>query len=166
MVFQIADHAIEFQQHHLLQRIGTDIMSFIAGPPVAPVVGTVKVFNGAVGVVDVVMQLVSAVSTVQQTGEHILLGVFWLPAFCPFPEFLHLFPCGPVDDGLMVVFKDSPFFFWIVQAALILEGLGVGLEVDQGARVLPEGQDFGDGGLTPFAGGILALFTVNANLKL
>ena len=54
--------------------------------------------------------------------------------------------------------EDSPIFFGIVQAALIFERFGVGLEIDQGARVLPEGQDFGDGGLTPFAGGVLALF--------
>lgn len=59
--------------------------------------------------------------------------------------------------------EDSPIFFGIVQAALVLEGLGIGLEVDQSARVLPEGQDFGDGGLTPFAGGVLALFAALAD---
>ena len=137
-------------------------MGFVAGSPVAPVVGTVEILNGAVGMVDVVMQLMAAVGAVQQTSEHILLGVLGLPALCPLPELLHLFPCGLVDDGLMVVFKDSPIFFGIVQAALILEGFGVGFEINQGARVLPEGQDFGDGGLTPFAGGVLALFATLA----
>ena len=163
MVFQIADHAIEFQQHHLLQRIGPDIVGFIAGSPIAPVVGTVKVFNGAVGVVDVVMQLVAAVGTVQQTGEHILLGVLGFPALCPLPEPLHLLPCGGVDDGFMVVFKDGPVFFGVFQAALVFEGLGIGLEIDKRTCVLPEGQDFGDGGFTPFAGCVLALFAALAD---
>ena len=80
-------------------------MGFVAGAPVAPVVGAVEILNGAVGMVDVVMQLMAAVGAVQQTGEHILLGVLGLPALCPLPELLHLFPCGLVDDGLMVVFK-------------------------------------------------------------
>lgn len=138
-------------------------MGFVAGSPVAPVVGTVEILNGAVGMVDVVMQLMAAVGAVQQTGEHILLGVLGLPALCPLPELLHLFPCGLVDDGLMVVFKDSPIFFGIVQAALVLERLGVGFEIDQSTRILPEGQNFGDGGLTPFAGGVLALFAALAD---
>ena len=30
-------------------------------------------------------------------------------------------------------------------------------------RILPEGQNFGDGGLTPFAGGVLALFAALAD---
>ena len=80
-------------------------MGFVAGSPVAPVVGTVEILNGAVGMVDVVMQLMAAVGAVQQTGEHILLGVLGLPALCPLPELLYLFPCGLVDDSLMVVFK-------------------------------------------------------------
>ena len=80
-------------------------MGFVAGAPVAPVVGAVEILNGAVGMVDVVMQLMAAVGAVQQTSEHILLGVLGLPALCPLPELLHLFPCGLVDDGLMVVFK-------------------------------------------------------------
>ena len=158
VVFQVADHAVEFQQYHLLQRVGPDIVGFVAGAPIAPVVGAVEILNGAVRVVDVVMQLVATVGAIQQTGEHILLGVLGLPALRLLPELLHLLPCSLVDDGLMVVLKDSPIFFGIVQTALIFEGLGVGLEIDQGARVLPEGQDFGYGGLTPFAGGVLALF--------
>ena len=44
-------------------------MGFVAGSPVAPVVGTVEILNGTVGVVDVVVQLVAAVGAVQQTGE-------------------------------------------------------------------------------------------------
>ena len=51
------------------------------------------------------MQLMAAVGAVQQTGEHILLGVLGLPALCPLPELLHLLPCSLVDDGLMVVLK-------------------------------------------------------------
>ncbi len=73
--------------------------------------------------VNVVIQLMAAVGAVQQTGEHILLGVFGLPALRPLPELLHLFPCGLIDDSLMVVLKDIPIFFGIVQAALVLEGL-------------------------------------------
>ena len=138
-------------------------MGFVAGAPVAPVIGTVEILNGAVGMVDVVMQLMAAIGAVQQTSEHILFGVLGLPALRPLPEFLHLFPCGLVDDGLMVVFKNSPIFFGVLQAALVLKRLGIGLEVDQGARVFPEGQDFGDGGLTPFAGGVLALFAALAD---
>ena len=117
-------------------------MGFVAGSPVAPVVGTVEILNGAVGMVDVVMQLMAAVGAVQQTGEHILLGVLGLPALCPLPELLHLFPCGLVDDGLMVVFKDSPIFFGIVQAALVLERLGVGFEIDQSTPYTPGGSEF------------------------
>lgn len=71
MVFQVANHPIEFQQYHLFQRISPDIVGFVAGASVAPVVGTVEVFNGAVGVVDVVMQLMPAVGAVQQTGKGI-----------------------------------------------------------------------------------------------
>ena len=105
MVFQVADHTVECQQYHLLQRVGPDIVGFVTGAPVAPVVGTVEILNEAVGVVDVVMQLVAAVGAVQQTGEHILLGIFGLPALCPLPELLHLLPGGLFDDGLMVVLK-------------------------------------------------------------
>lgn len=55
----------------MFQRISPDIVGFVAGASVAPVVGTVEVFNGAVGVVDVVMQLMPAVGAVQQTGKGI-----------------------------------------------------------------------------------------------
>ena len=138
-------------------------MGFVAGAPVAPVVGTVEILNGAVGMVDVVMQLMAAVGAVQQTGEHILLGVLGLPAFRPLPELLYLLPCGGVDNGLMVVLKDGPVFFRVHQAALILEGLGVGLEIDKSAGVLPEGQDFCNGSLAPLAGRVLALFAALAD---
>ena len=122
-------------------------MSFVAGSPVAPVVGTVEILNGAVGMVDVVVQLVAAVGAVQQTGAHLLFGVLGFPALCPLSELLHLLPCGGVNDGFMVVLKDGPIFFGVDQTALILEGLGIGLEIDQGARVLPEGQNFVNRGL-------------------
>ena len=105
-------------------------MGFVAGPPVAPVVGTVEILNGAVGMVDVVMQLVASVGAVQQTGEHILFAVLGFPALRPLPELLHLLPCGGVDDGLVVILKDGPIFFGVDQTALILEGLGIGLEID------------------------------------
>ena len=138
-------------------------MGFIAGPPIAPVVGTVEILNGAVRVVDVVMQLVAAVGTIQQTGEHILLGVLGFPSLRSLPELLHLLPCGGVDDGLMVVIKDGPVFFGVFQAALVFERLGIGLEIDKRTRVFSEGQDFGDGGLTPLARGVLALSAALAN---
>ena len=78
---------------------------------------------------------------------------------CPSKKRCKLFYSNGLQLHLFYLQKeDSPIFFGIVQTALIFEGLGVGLEIDQGARVLPEGQDFGYGGLTPFAGGVLALF--------
>ena len=63
----------------------------------------------------------------------------------------------------MVVFKDGPVFFRVHQAALILEGLGVGLEIDKSAGVLPEGQDFCNGSLAPLAGRVLAFFAALAD---
>ena len=163
MIFQIADHTVEFQQHHLLQRVGADIVGFVAGPPVAPVVGTVEIFNGTVDVVEIVVQLVAAVSAVQQIGEHILLGFLGFPALRSITEFLHLFPCGGVNDDLVVVFKNGPVFFGVDQTAFVLKGFGICFEVDQSAGVLPERQNFGDRGFTPFARCILALFTALAD---
>ena len=62
-----------------------------------------------------------------------------------------------------MVFKDGPVFFGVDQTAFVLKGFGICLKVNQGAGVLPERQDFGDRGFTPFAGCILALFTALAD---
>ena len=110
-------------------------MGFVAGPPVAPVVGAVEVFNGRVDVVEVVVQLVAAVGAVQQTGKHTLSGFLGFPALCSLTELLHPVPCGLVDNGFMVVLKDGPVFFGVDQTALVLEGLGVGFEIDQGSSM-------------------------------
>ena len=99
-------------------------------------------------------QLPAAVGAVQQVRKHTLLAVLLLggTAFRFANPFLHLLKGTPFDNGFVDILEDCPVFLRVFQTALVLEGLGVGLEIDHIAAIFLRGQNLCDGGFAPFVG--------------
>lgn len=82
--------------------------------------------------VDVIPQLVTAVGAVQQIRKDALFAIlrFRRTALCPLDDLLlYLLKGVPVDNRLVNILEDDPVFFRVIDAGLILEGFGVGLEL-------------------------------------
>ena len=65
---------------------------------------------------------------------------------------LHLLPDLPLDNRLMDILEHGPVFLRIRNADLILEGLGIGLEIHNIPTTLLLPQNLFNGGLAPFVG--------------
>ena len=63
----------------------------------------------------------------------------------------------------MNILEDDPVFFRVINTGLILEGFGVGFEVDHIAAVFLLRQDFANGAVFPTAGVWLRLFAAPAD---
>ena len=71
------------------------------------------------------VKIATAVSTDQQTREHIVLA-FVGAALTDFaPLLLHLLKYGPFNDWLVDVLKDDPILTVILQPLFVLVGFGV-----------------------------------------
>lgn len=125
------------------------------GPPVGLVVGAVEILNLRVALVEVEMKVIATVCTDQQTGKHIPLAFMGAALAELSPLFLYLLPCSPRNNWLMHILEDGPVLPVVFKAVLVLIGLGVGLEVENIAAILLEGQDFGDGRTVPVTGAVL-----------
>ena len=131
-----------------------------AAAVVAGVVGAAEKVDVPVDGVGVVPQLLAAVGTAQEVAEDALgavdlLGLPWLGGG---QQLLDLLEGGPVDDGLVAVRKHQPVLLGVVDALVVLEGLGAGLEVDHVAAVLLSVENAVDGGALPLAVVGLGLF--------
>ena len=78
-------------------------------------------------------------------------------------QLLHLLKGLAVDDGLMDIFEDYPVFLRIVPASLVLEGLGIGLKVDDISAVFLLRKDLGNGGLAPLVRILLGFLAATAD---
>ena len=110
-----------------------------AGAAVAFIIGTVEISDLRVPLIEMKMQVVSAIGTDQQTGKYILFALVGA-ALADFPPFLlNLLPHGAVNDRLMDIFENHPIFTIVFDPLLIFVRLGVGLEIEDSPfpRVLP-----------------------------
>ncbi len=80
-----------------------------------------------VAVAGTVIELSSAVSTVNKAGENACLAGFGRSAFI-FPENLYPFPLSVLNDCRLCSFKYALIFFRIFQPFLKFQGFGIGLE--------------------------------------
>ena len=94
-----------------------------AGAAVALIVGAVEISDLRVSLIEMEMQVVSAIGTDQQTGKHILFALVGaaLADFTPF--LLNLLPHGAVNDRLMDILENHPIFTVIFDPLLVLVGL-------------------------------------------
>lgn len=116
--------------------------------------------------VDVIPQLVTAVGAVQQIRKDALFAIlrFRRTALCPLDDLLlYLLKGVPVDNRLVNILEDDPVFFQVIDAGLILEGFGVGLEIDHIAAVFLLGQNFTNGAVFQSVRVWLRLFAAPAD---
>ena len=90
-----------------------------AGAAVALIIGAVEISDFWVSLIEMEMQVVSAIGTDQQPGKHILFALVGaaLADFTPF--LLNQFPHGTVNNWLMDVFENHPIFTVIFDPLLI-----------------------------------------------
>ncbi len=94
-----------------------------AGAAVALIVGAVEISDLRVSLIEMEMQVGSAIGTDQQTGKHILFALVGaaLADFTPF--LLNLLPHGAVNDRLMDILENHLIFTVIFDPLLVLVGL-------------------------------------------
>ena len=94
-----------------------------AGAAVALIVGAVEISDLRVSLIEMEMQVVSAIGTDQQTGKHILFALVGaaLADFTPF--LLNLLPHGAVNDRLMDILENHLILTVIFDPLLVLVGL-------------------------------------------
>ena len=90
------------------------------GPPVALVVGAVKILDIGVALVEMEVEVIATIGTHQQTGKHIAFSI--VSAALPyFPSLLlDLFPHGTVNDRLMHILENDPVFTIILNPLFVL----------------------------------------------
>ena len=144
---------------HLFQKIRPDIMGRSAGPPVALVVGAVEILDIRVALVEMEVEVIAAISTYQKTGKHIALPIV-STALAYFPSLLlNLFPHGAINDRLMHILENDPVFTVILDPLFVLVGFGIGLEVEDIAAILLQGQYLCDGVAILFCRRLLLAFS-------
>ena len=80
------------------------------GPTVALVVGAVKILDVGVALIEMKVQVVSAISADQKAGEHIALPVVGTALADLAPLLLDLFKDRPLNDGFVDVLENDPVF--------------------------------------------------------
>ena len=141
---------VHLVQHHPLQKFQPDIVGLGALAQTGIVVLATKEFNIVVALVEVEIEVAAALRAFQNAGKGAgLLGDGGPPPACPLFHALHLFPGGPVYNGLVDVEEDRPVLLRVLDPLFHLVGLGVGLEVDHVPAILLQGEDFLDRGMAP-----------------
>lgn len=112
---------------------------------------TAEKLDVVITVVEMEIEVAAALGAFQQARENagflrnrgaLVAGSFYKP--------LHLFPCRPVNDGLVDVEEDRPVFLRVFNAAFYLVGFGIAFEVDDIAAVFLQAEDFPNSGMAPF----------------
>ena len=129
----------------LLQKIYPDIVRGAAGTAIALVVGAVEILDLRVALIEMKVQIVSAVGADKHPGEHTNFAVICF-AFAELSTlFLHLLPHGTVNDRRMHILEHYPIFTVIVYPLFELIGLGVGFEIEDVAAVFLQCENMSDG---------------------
>ena len=128
---------VDLIQHHLFQKLHPDIVGLRAFPQAGVMVLAAKKLDVVVALVEVEVEVSSALRAFQNAGEYAgLLGDGGPLAARPLLHLLYLFPGGPVNDGLMDIEEDCPVFLRVLNALFHFVGLGVGFEIDHIAAIL------------------------------
>ena len=107
-----------------------------AAAPATVVIGTVEILDIVIALVEVVIQVVTAIRAYQQAAEHIPFPVLGFSS-ADFPSlFLNLFPDHTINNRLMPVFENRPVFPVIGNPLLVFVGFGVGLEIQDIPAIL------------------------------
>ena len=80
------------------------------GPTVALVVGAVKILDVGVALIEMKVQVVSAISADQKAGEHIALPFVGAALADLAALLLDLFKDRPLNDGFVDILEDDPVF--------------------------------------------------------
>ena len=104
-------------------------------PSVALVVGTIKILDLGIALIEMIMEVVSAVGTNQQTRKHIFLAIICSSSAPRSSFLLNLLPHGAVYDRFVYVFENDPIFTVIINPFLVLIRFRVGLEIENIAAV-------------------------------
>ena len=148
-----AGQPVHLVQHHPLQKFQPDIMGLGALAQAGIVILATEKLNVVVALVEVEIEVSAALWAFQIAGKHAgRLGDSGPPPAGPLFHALHLFPGGPVNDGLVDVEEDRPVLLRVLDPLLHLVGLGVGFEVNYITAILLQGEDFLNGGMSPFGG--------------
>ena len=136
----------QFLQHHRPDEVGR------TAPGVAPVVGAYKVVLPPLKIIrGAVTHFRPAVGAVDKAGEYTALAGFRPPV--PLLAYLlHLVKDFCLDDGRVGVVEDGLPVLRAVPLLLVPDRVGVGLEIDGAARVLPPLQNVDNGVWVPVAG--------------
>ena len=127
-------------------------MGSVTFPQAGISVVAAKVFDVMVALVEMEIEVASAVGAFHTPGEYARLlcnrGLF--PACASFQR-LYLFPCRTVNDSLVDIEEDCPVFFRVFNAPLHFVGFGVAFEVDNITAVFLHSEGFLNGGMPPLA---------------
>ena len=130
---------LDFAKHHLFQKIDPDVMRRRASTTISFVVGASVKLDVVILLVEVVVQIVTAIGTDQQTREHTRRSVLFLALADLSPLLLDLLPNRTLHDGRMYVLENRPILRVVINALFQLVGLGIGLEVHNIAAVFLKG---------------------------
>ena len=119
----------DLAQHHLLQEVHADIMGGSAAPTIALVVGAVEILDVGVALIEMEVQVVSAIGTDQKAGEHIAFSLMGAALADLSALLLDLLKDCPLNDRFVDISEYHPVLPIILQALFILVRLGVGLKV-------------------------------------
>ena len=148
----------DFSQHHLLQEVHADVMGGSAAPTIALVVGAVEILDVGVALIEMEVQVVSAIGTDQKAGEHIAFSLMGAALADLSALLLDLLKDCPLNDRFVDIFEYHPVLPIILQALFILVRFGVGLKVQNVAAILLQGQYFCDAGTVPLRRGLFFPF--------
>ena len=104
-------------------------------PSVALVVGTVEILDLGIALIEMVMEVVSAVGTNQETRKHIFLSIVGTPSASRSSFLLHLLPHGTINDRFVYVLENDPILTVIINPFLVLIRFRVSLEIEDIAAV-------------------------------
>ena len=125
----------DLAQHHLLQEVHADVMGGSAAPTIALVVGAVEILDVGVALIEMEVQVVSAIGTDQKAGEHIALPLMGAALADLAPLLLDLLKDCPLNDRFVDVLKDNPVLPVIFNSLFVLVRLGVGFEIKDVAAI-------------------------------
>ena len=118
-------------------------------PSVALVVGTVEILDLGIALIEMVMEVVSAVGTNQETRKHIFLPIISTPSAPRSSFLLYLLPHGAINNRFVYVLENDPILTVIINPFFVLIRFRVGLEIEDIAAVFLKRKNFGDGRAIP-----------------
>src|SRR5699024_11856645 len=114
----------DLTQHHLFQKVHADVMGESAAPTIAFIVGVIEILDVGVTLIEMEVQVMSAVGTDQKAREHIALPLMGTARADLAPLLLDLLKDRALDDRFVDIFDYYPVLRSLYQARFILVLLG------------------------------------------